>query len=113
MENYGFKKKEIIERKIALKKLLKNSSFCDEKRNELLDSLDICNNILSIFENEQDEHSIESNIELINYIKSKIEERNTAKQNKDYALADSIREELLSKGIEIKDTREGTTYKVL
>lgn len=69
MENYGFKKKEIIERKIALKKLLKNSSFCDEKRNELLDSLDICNNILSIFENEQDEHSIESNIELINYIK--------------------------------------------
>ena len=37
MENYGFKKKEIIERKIALKKLLKNSSLCDEKRNELLD----------------------------------------------------------------------------
>ena len=28
----------------------------------------------------------------------------------DYEKADMIREELLSKGIEIKDTREGTTY---
>ena len=32
--------------------------------------------------------------------------------NKDYTLADSIRNELLSKGITLKDTREGTTYEV-
>ena len=50
--------------------------------------------------------------ELEKYILSKIEERKQAKQNKDFALADSIREELLSKGIEIKDTREGTTYEI-
>ena len=44
------------------------------------------------------------------YIKSKIEERNDAKKNKNYELADSIRNELLEKGIVLKDTREGTTY---
>jgi cysteinyl-tRNA synthetase len=37
-----------------------------------------------------------------------ISKRNEAKKNKDYALADQIREELASKGIKIKDTREGT-----
>ena len=70
MENYGFKKEEIIKRKIALKRLLKNSSFCDDKKEELYDSIDVCNNILSIFENnEEEEHSNESNIELISDIK--------------------------------------------
>ena len=34
------------------------------------------------------------------------------KKNKDFALADSIREELLNKGIILKDTREGTIYEV-
>ena len=46
------------------------------------------------------------------YIMEKINERNIAKQNKDYALADQIREELLSQGIVLKDTREGTVYEV-
>lgn len=42
-----------------------------------------------------------------------IEKRNEAKKNKDYELADSIRDDLLSKGIQIIDTREGTTYKIV
>ena len=42
-----------------------------------------------------------------------IEKRNEAKKNKDYDLADSIRNELLDKGIELVDTREGTTYKLI
>ena len=46
------------------------------------------------------------------YIKEMIEKRNDAKNNKDYALADSIRDELASKGITLKDTREGTIYEV-
>ena len=33
-----------------------------------------------------------------------------AKQRKDYATADAIREELLAKGIVLKDSREGTTW---
>ena len=56
----------------------------------------------------------EKNIDtdLINYIEEKINERNQAKKDKDYKRADSIREELLSKGIIIKDTREGTIYEL-
>ena len=46
-------------------------------------------------------------------ILSLIEARNEAKKNKDYELADSIRDDLLSKGIQIVDTREGTTYKIV
>ena len=49
---------------------------------------------------------------LTKYIEEMIEKRNEAKKNKDYALADSIRDELLSKGIVLKDTREGTEYEV-
>ncbi len=46
------------------------------------------------------------------YIMSKIEERKLAKQNKDFALADSIRDDLAKEGITLIDTREGTTYKI-
>ena len=49
---------------------------------------------------------------LKNYIDEMIEKRKQAKLQKDYALADSIRNELLSKGIELVDTKDGTTYKI-
>ena len=47
------------------------------------------------------------------YILRKIEERARAKENKNYVLADQIREELLQKNVVLKDTREGTTYSLL
>ena len=43
-------------------------------------------------------------------VEEKIKERNQAKENKNYELADSIRDELLSKGIKLIDTKDGTTY---
>ena len=51
--------------------------------------------------------------ELKKYIEEMINKRIEAKQNKDYALADQIRNELEEKGIIIKDTREGTTYEIV
>ena len=36
-----------------------------------------------------------------------------AKKNKDYSLADQIRDELLSQGIRLIDTREGTSYEIV
>ena len=51
--------------------------------------------------------------DLENEILAKIEERKEAKKNKDFAKADSIRDELLAKGIKLIDTREGTTYEIL
>ena len=47
------------------------------------------------------------------YIINKIEERKIAKLNKDYALADDIRNELLKLGVQLIDTKEGTTYKMV
>ena len=51
--------------------------------------------------------------ELLNYINDCIEKRKEAKLNKNFELADSIRNELLEKGIVLKDTREGTTFEVI
>ena len=42
-----------------------------------------------------------------------INKRNEAKKERNFELADKIREELLEKNILIKDTREGTIYEVL
>ena len=43
-------------------------------------------------------------------MEQKIAERKAAKKEKDFAKADAIREELLQKGIVLKDTREGTVW---
>ena len=51
--------------------------------------------------------------ELESYILTKIDERNQAKKDKNYSLADSIRDELLEKNIRLIDSREGTTYEIL
>ena len=48
--------------------------------------------------------------ELNGEILKKIEERNLAKKNKDFAKADMIRDELLKQGIKLIDGREGTTF---
>ncbi len=42
-----------------------------------------------------------------------IDKRKEAKANKDFAKADSIRDELLEKGIKLIDSREGTTYEMI
>ena len=44
-------------------------------------------------------------------IEALLEERKAARANKDFARADSIRDELFEKGIAIEDTREGTLWK--
>lgn len=47
------------------------------------------------------------------YIEEMITKRKEAKINRDFDLADQIRNDLLEQGIAIKDTREGTTYEVI
>ena len=49
----------------------------------------------------------------VSYIQSMIDKRTAAKKEKNYALADKLRDELKSLGIELKDSKEGTTYKVI
>ena len=47
-----------------------------------------------------------------NLIKILIEQRNNARRNKDFELADAIRDELEKNGIELKDSPEGTAWKI-
>ena len=47
------------------------------------------------------------------YILEQIEKRAEAKKNKDFALADSIRDDLMKQGIRLIDGREKTTYEVI
>lgn len=49
----------------------------------------------------------------LNDVEAAIEDRNIARQNKDYAKADSIRKNLLEKNIELVDTPTGTRYRVI
>ena len=65
--------------------------------------------VLSLDLSKEDKKEITVDTSLI---ESLINERNIAKQNKDYAKADEIRNKLNEKGVIIKDTREGTTYEI-
>ncbi|MFR7763581.1 MAG: cysteine--tRNA ligase [Eubacterium sp.] len=69
-------------------------------------SLDLTKGVIE----EKKEENIDSELET--YINEMIAKRAEAKKNKDFATADSIRDELASKGIILKDTREGTTYHI-
>ena len=62
--------------------------------------------VLSLSITDSNETSFEDDTEIL----KKIEERNEAKKNKNFELADKIRNELLEIGIILKDTREGTTF---
>lgn len=51
--------------------------------------------------------------ELTAFILAKIEERAEAKKAKEFAKADAIRDELLARGVVIKDTREGVVWELV
>jgi cysteinyl-tRNA synthetase len=51
--------------------------------------------------------------ELLDYINEQIQKRAEAKKAKDFATADAIRNELLERGVEIKDTREGVKWQLV
>ena len=85
--------------------LLKDNNISDKTKKLLVESFDKVLSLDLLKEEEID-------TELGSYIKEMIELRSTAKENKDYNEADRIRNELLDKGIELIDAREGTTYKI-
>ena len=67
--------------------------------------------VLSLDLLKSDKKEVSSDLE--KYILEKIEERKNAKASKDYLLADKIRDELLSKGVKLIDTKDGVTYELL
>lgn len=88
------------------------SDINDKTKLELIKSFDevLSLDLLKDHGNDK-ESSVDS--ELKEYILAKIEERKAAKKEKDFARADAIRDELAAKGIQIKDTREGTVWEIV
>ena len=82
----------------------------DATKRALIESFDYVLSLGLVSDATVDENASEEDKELEAFILAKIEERATAKKEKDFAKADAIREELLSKGIAIKDTREGVVW---
>jgi len=90
--------------------LLKDASLNDATKRALIDDFDKVLSLDLTKEEEAGEGAGEEDAELIAYVKQRIADRKEAKKAKDFATADAIRAELLEKGFQIKDTREGTTY---
>ena len=90
-----------------LYELLKDSNANGNTKIKIIEDFD---KVLSLDLLKKEESSIDKDLE--SYINEMIEKRNEYKKNKDYENADKIREELSSKGIVIKDTREGTIYEI-
>lgn len=65
---------------------------------------------LDLLKEQEPEASSNEDPELVAYVEAMIEERKAAKKEKNFARADEIRDELLAKGIVIKDTREGVVW---
>ena len=115
IDNYQNRFREALENDLntsnaltVLYDVIKATDLNDASKLYLINDFD---KVLSLDLIKEETKSIDSELE--KYILSKIEERKEAKINKDFAKADAIREELLAKGVEIKDTREGTTYNIL
>ena len=92
-----------------LNKIVKGYNSSEEERKITKEKLILIGSVLGIL---QDESFNKISDELRNQIEELILKRDKAKKNKDYEEADKIREELLNLGIEIKDTSNGTVWKL-
>lgn len=90
------------------------SDINDKTKRKLIESYDY---VLSLdllkAAGENADASSDIDPELEKYVLSMIEERKAAKKEKNFARADEIRDELLSRGIAIKDTREGVKWEMV
>lgn len=86
--------------------LLKDESLCDGDKFKLVEEFD---QVLSL-DLTRGLPEIAVDQELSEMVEKKIEERARAKKEKDFAKADSIRQELSGMGIVLKDTRTGTEW---
>lgn len=87
--------------------VLKDESLTDFSKLYLIEDFD---KVLSL-DLIEEEKIVDEDTEAL--IQKKIEERNEAKKNKNYELADKIRNELFDQGIRLIDDRNGTKYEII
>ena len=88
--------------------VLKDKELNDMTKRELVKSFD---EVLSLDLLKESISDIDKELE--EYINNMIKKREEYKKNKEYDKADMIREELKSRGVIIKDTREGTIFEIV
>jgi cysteinyl-tRNA synthetase len=76
-----------------------SKAFAEAVKKEIIELCDILGLIVDV-----EEEDLDAEIEEL------IAKRQAARKAKDFALADQIRDELLAKGISLKDTREGVKW---
>ena len=84
------------------------ADISDATKRAVMESYDYVLSLDLLKEETAQESSVDSELEA--FVLAKIEERKAAKKEKNFALADAIRDELMEKGIAIKDTREGVVW---
>ena len=82
-----------------------NENSTKEFANKVLDEFNELTGVLNVVNKKHEEDMLDEEIEAL------IQKRTDAKKNKDFKLADEIRQELLDKGIVLEDTRQGTKWK--
>ena len=90
-----------------LNKIVKEYNSSEVDRENIKTRLSLISNVLGIL---QDETFNNISEEFKSKIDDLVAKRSNAKKNKNFELADAIREELLELGIEIKDSSDGTKW---
>ena len=84
--------------------LISKEKVYKQEAEEIISLLQFVDKILGVFPSEKEK-------ELPAKIQEKIEEREKARQDKNYKLADRIRDELLKEGFILEDTKNGVRWK--
>ena len=85
------------------------ADISDATKRAVIESFDEVLSLDLLKEEVKEEPAVDKDLEA--YVLEKIEERKAAKKEKNFSRADEIRNELLSKGIMLEDTREGVKWK--
>ena len=94
-----------------INKLIKNAeSLVEEDKPNLKSNLLLIGKLMGILE---DKSYNQISSEFKDKVDNLIEDRSNAKKKRDFELADKIRSELIDLGVEINDSPEGTTWKVV
>ena len=83
---------------------IREKDFSEEELNSIKDMLETLNQVLWIIDFE----ILDSGLEIPEDIQEKFELRNNAKKEKNFDLADKLRDELLEKWYKIVDNRDGS-----
>ena len=92
-----------------LNRIVKEYNSSSSEREVIKNKLHLIGSVLGILE---DDSFNEVSEEFKNKINELISKRSEAKKNKDFELADAIREQLIELGVEINDLSDGTEWKL-